>query len=138
MKSLVSRAAGILFLGLAVPALAHHSFAMFDQSRKVSIQGTIADIQWTNPHVWIEVNVEKEDGSLELWGIELTSRVHLTRQGFPINELSVGDQGTFVMSPYADGRPGGRFWTLETEKGVIFRDPGAQRQFEQEQAAARQ
>src|SRR5690606_16796285 len=67
MKSLVSRAAGILFLGLAVPALAHHSFAMFDQSRKVSIQGTIADIQWTNPHVWIEVNVEKEDGSLELW-----------------------------------------------------------------------
>lgn len=134
MKKALSLTAGILALGLASPPLfGHHSFAMFDQTRKVTIQGTIEDIQWTNPHVWIEVNVEKPDGSLELWGIEMTSKVHLTRQGFPIDKLAVGDQGTFVMSPYADGRPGGRFWTLETASGVIFRDPGAQREFERAQ-----
>jgi len=137
MNKLPSLAAAALLLAqAAAPAFAHHSFAMFDQTKKVTIEGKISDIEWTNPHVWIHVDVAKDDGSVETWGIEMTSRVHLTRQHFPINDLAVGDAGVFVMSPYANGDPGGRFWTLETEKGVVFRDPSAQRQFESQQAAA--
>ena len=126
----------LFWLALAAfPLQAHHSFSMFDQSRKITIEGKISDIQWTNPHTWIYVDVAGDDGEVVTWGIELTSKVHLTRRGFPIDQLSVGDDGTFAMSPYADGRPGGRFWSLETTKGVVHRDPGAQREFERTQAA---
>ena len=139
MNKPLALTAGLLAFGLASgPLAAHHSFAMFDQSRKVSVQGTISEIQWTNPHVWIHVEVPTENGGSETWAIEFTSRVHLTRRGFPKDDIQVGDSGTFAMSPYANGQPGGRFWSLELDKGVAYREPGAQREFEQAQRAAAQ
>lgn len=104
----------------AAPVLAHHSFAMFDQTRRVTIEGTISEIQWTNPHVWIHVDVVQEDGSIVVWPMELTSVVHLTRRGFPRDEVNVGDSGTFTMSPYHSGEPGGRFDRLELTNGVTY------------------
>lgn len=123
----------VVCLGFSSQAIAHHSFAMFDQTKKVEISGTISDIQWTNPHVWIEVDVPNEDGTTEQWAIEFTSQIHLRRRGFPRDQINVGDEATFTLSPYADGNPGGRFYTLETEHGVIYRDPGAQREYEESQ-----
>lgn len=130
IKKLAFSATCIAALGFCTQAVAHHSFAMFDQTRKVEITGTISDIQWTNPHVWIEVDVANDDGATEQWAIEFTSRIHLTRRGFPREQINVGDKATFTLSPYADGNPGGRFYTLETEHGIIYRDPGAQREYE--------
>ena len=49
---------------LAPVALAHHSFAMFDQAKQVSLKGTVTEFQWTNPHIWIQVNVKGADGKL--------------------------------------------------------------------------
>ncbi len=137
MKRLLS-SIGLTFVlsGASSPLLAHHSFAMFDQTRKVAIEGTIAEIQWTNPHVWIHVDVHKEDGTVEQWPIEFTSRVHLTRRGFPIQDIHVGDSGTFTVSPYANGQPGGRFFILELDKGIVHLDPGARREYEARRAAA--
>lgn len=130
IKKYLFSATCIAALGFCAQAIAHHSFAMFDQSRKVEISGTISDIQWTNPHVWIEVDVPDADGAAERWAIEFTSRIHLTRRGFPRDRINIGDQATFTLSPYANGDPGGRFYTLETEHGIIYRDPGAQREYE--------
>ena len=137
MKRLLSSiGAARLLSGASSPLLAHHSFAMFDQTRKVTIEGTIAEVQWTNPHVWIHVDVRKDDGSVEQWPIELTSRVHLTRRGFPIDDIHVGDTGRFTVSPYANGQPGGRFFILELDKGIVHLDPGARREYEAQQRAA--
>jgi hypothetical protein len=66
----------------AVPVSAHHSFAMFDQTQKVEFTGFVSEVQWTNPHVWIMVDVPQDDGTAVQWGVEFTSRVHLTRRGF--------------------------------------------------------
>jgi hypothetical protein len=123
---------------LLMPAFAHahHSFSMFDMDRKVTIQGVVAEVQWTNPHVWIEVDVPDENGELVRWGVEFTSRVHLTRRGFTRTTVNVGDAVTFVLSPYHDGRPGGRFWTVTLPSGEIVRDPGAQREYDLAQRAA--
>jgi hypothetical protein len=115
---------------LCLPASAHHSFNMFDQTTKVEITGTVADVQWTNPHVWVEVDVPGEDGEVTRWGIEFTSRVHLTRRGWTITTVEPGDEVTFTLSPYRDGRPGGRFWTVTLPTGETLRDPGAQREYE--------
>jgi len=122
--------ASILGALISLPASAHHSFNMFDQTKKVEITGTMADFQWTNPHVWAEVDVPGENGEVTRWGIEFTSRVHLTRRGWTNTTLKPGDAVTFTLSPYRDGRPGGRFWTVTLPTGETLRDPGAQREYE--------
>jgi len=119
------------------PALAHHSMAMFDRNSKVEISGVVADVQWTNPHVWVEVDVPDADGETERWAIEFTSRVHLTRRGWTRTTVNPGDEVTFTLSPYRDGRPGGRFWTVTLPSGETLRDPGAQREYELSTGAER-
>lgn len=119
--------AGILF---CLPAAAHHSFSMFDQTTKVEIEGVVADVQWTNPHVWVEVDVPGANGETERWGIEFTSRVHLLRRGWTRTTLNPGDAVRVSLSPYRDGRPGGRFWWVTLPTGETLRDPGAQREYE--------
>lgn len=119
--------AGIVF---GLPASAHHSFTMFDQTKKVEISGTVAEVQWTNPHVWVELDVPGDDGQVTRWGVEFTSRVHMTRRGWTSTTINPGDEVTFVISPYRDGQPGGRFWTVTLPSGETLRDPGAQREYE--------
>jgi len=129
MKSLIIRSLSLLLLCLpAGYALAHHSFAMFDQSKKVTHTGTIAEVQWTNPHVWIFVNVAKAGGGTERWGMEFTSKVHLTRRGFDPKHFNVGDEVEFTVSPYANGEPGGRFYTIKAANGIYYCDVGAAQQ----------
>ncbi len=133
-------AAALGFSLLAAVALigragAHHSFSMFDMDSKLTFTGVVAEVQWTNPHVWIEVDVP-DDGGTTRYGVEFTSRVHLTRRGFTRTTVNPGDEVTFVVSPYFDGRPGGRFWTVTLPSGEIVRDPGAQRAWEREQREA--
>lgn len=128
MKSLKSKILSLLILCLpATLALAHHSFSMFDQSKKVTHSGTVSEVQWTNPHVWIFVNVETENG-MERWGMEFTSKVHLARRNFKQDMVKVGDQVEFTVSPYANGQPGGRFYTIKLANGTYYCDVGAAQQ----------
>jgi hypothetical protein len=125
MKTPVPYVLSLLLLGLPVStALAHHSFSMFDQTKKVTHVGKITEVQWTNPHVWIFVDVPTENGSSELWGIEFTSKVHLTRRGFDVKNFNVGDEVEFTVSPYANGKPGGRFYTIRMANGQYYCDVG--------------
>ena len=126
MRRTIALPSAALMLASASAAFGHHSFAMFDQSRKVTIEGTVAEVQWTNPHVWVEVDVPGDDGESVRWGIELTSVVHLTRLGMTMNTFRVGDEIEFTVSPYADGTPGGRFYTARMPGGELLCDVGAQ------------
>ena len=62
---------GIAVAMCALPALAHHSFSMFDSSRETSLAGTVKEFQWTNPHAFILLMVSNSDGQLEPWSIEM-------------------------------------------------------------------
>ena len=121
--------ARVLLLGslatLSQAVLAHHSFSMFDQTKKVTHTGVVADVQWTNPHVWIFVDVKKDDGTAEKWGMEFTSKVHLARRNFSQDMVKVGDNVEFTVSPYANGKPGGRFYTIKMANGQYYCDVGA-------------
>ncbi len=105
--------------------LAHHSMAMFDGSKKVTIAGKVSEVQWTNPHVWIFVDVPKPDGSVEKWGVEFTSKVHLARRNFSPDMIKVDDDVEFTVSPYFNGKPGGRFFTVKLDNGQYYCDVGA-------------
>lgn len=94
----------------AAPALAHHSFAMFDFQKTLTIEGTIREFQWTNPHVVIWVDVPSEDGGEpELWGVEITSPGNLLRAGWTKRSLNPGDRVSVTMGPLRNGDNGGAF-----------------------------
>ncbi|HTR01059.1 MAG TPA: DUF6152 family protein [Candidatus Acidoferrum sp.] len=126
MRSILVRAvlAGLL-AGLSGLASAHHSFSMFDQTKQVTIVGKVTEVQWTNPHVWIFLDAApKEGGKADHWGVEFTSKVHLTRRGFSEDMVKVGDAVEFVINPYANGKPGGRFVAVKMANGTYYCDVG--------------
>ena len=93
---------------LAGPAAAHHSFAMFDQTRTVTFRGPIKDFQWSNPHAVVWVVPEPQAGAAALpWTIELTSPGNLTRMGWTRHALKSGDRVDVEINPLRDGQHGG-------------------------------
>ncbi len=93
----------------ASSALAHHSFAMFDQSKLVAVQGTVKDFRWTNPHVFIQLLVKADDGTDQEWSIEMTSPEHLARVGWRPGTLKPGDKVILNIHPMHDGVKGGQY-----------------------------
>ena len=107
---------------LASPVMAHHSFAMFDRDRQVTLEGTVHDFQWTNPHAWIEVDVPDGKGGRDKWGLELNSPNNLARQGWRSNLIKAGDKVTVVLNPLRSGEHGGLFLELVLADGKVFAD----------------
>lgn len=95
-------------LGAAPAALAHHSFAMFDRTKQIDLNGSVKDFQWTNPHVFIEVVVKGDKGP-EVWAIEGASPNMLLRQGWRPDSMKPGDQVSLVVNPLRNGQKGGNF-----------------------------
>ena len=104
------------FALLAAPAGAHHSFAMFDQTKIVTLEGTVAEFQWTNPHAFIEL----EAAGGRHWSIELNSPNNLKRQGWTKAALKPGDKVSVRIAPLRDGRPGGLFLDLTKADGTVL------------------
>jgi Family of unknown function (DUF6152) len=119
----------ILLVSCSSLALAHHSFSMFDQTKQVTLPGKVTEVQWTNPHVWVFLDVTRPDGKTEHWGVEFTSKVHLTRRNFSEDMLKVGDKVEFVVNPYANGKTGGRFVAVKLATGQYYCDVGAGQSF---------
>ena len=91
-------------------ALAHHSFAMFDFTRVVTIKGLVKEFQWANPHVILWVEPEAKDGAKPApWFAELTSPGNLTRVGWDKRVFKGGDRVELVIHPLRDGKSGGAF-----------------------------
>jgi hypothetical protein len=88
-------------------ASAHHSFAMFDQTKQITLTGTVSEFQWTNPHAYIEVDVPDEKGAVKHWSVEMGSPSILMQSGWKFKDLKHGDKVTVKISPLKDGKPGG-------------------------------
>jgi hypothetical protein len=104
------------------PAFAHHSFAMFDAQKTVTLQGTVKEFEWTNPHSWLRVMVNDEKtGKPVLWALELSSPARLTTMGMHADSVHTGDQVSVTFHPMKDGTRGGQFIqaTLPGGKQVI-------------------
>jgi uncharacterized protein DUF6152 len=108
---------GTLFCLTAGPALAHHSFAMFDRSKETTLVGTVEEFQWTNPHSWIELDVTNENGTVDKWSIELNSPNNLARQGWHSNSVKPGDKISVIVWPLRSGDKGGLFMSLTFPDG---------------------
>ena len=100
--------AAALMLGTAVPAAAHHSNAAYDIEHLQTLEGTVKQVNWTNPHISFVIETDAKDGKpAETWVFEVSSPGVLTRSGWTKRSLQVGDHATFNYAPLRDGRPGG-------------------------------
>jgi len=108
---------------LSGAAFAHHSFAMFDQSKTVTLKGTVTEFQWTNPHAFIHMEVPNDAGGKQTWQVELNSPNNLKRQGWKSTSVKAGDAVTLILNPLRDGSRGGLFVSLTLPDGKVLGDP---------------
>ena len=121
----VGLVAALVFSAAPHAAVAHHSTAMFEPEKRVTLTGTITEFQWTNPHAWIQLTVIGADGKPADWSFECGSPNTLSRQGWKPSTLKPGDAVTIVANPMKDGTNAGLMFTVTLADGRVL-GPGAQ------------
>ena len=115
-KLLLSFASSGLVLPLTLQA--HHSPAMFDGSKQLTLTGTVREFQWTNPHSYIQLIVKPDDGTAEQeWSLELGANVYLYNLGWRPSTVKPGDTLTVTVIPMRNGKPGGLLVEARTADG---------------------
>jgi hypothetical protein len=115
---------GILLLIATAPICAHHSGAMFDTQKTLTLQGTVKAFQWSNPHCWIQLLVT-QDGATREWSIEMGSTTELYRSGWRPGTLQQGEKVTIVVHPMRDGSLGAQFLSAAGPDGAPLGKPKA-------------
>jgi hypothetical protein len=123
----IQRSPGLKKLLLAVSLAAvvssvqaHHSAAMFDMSKTFTVQGTVKEFQYTNPHSWLQVLVVSPDGKIVEWGFETEGPSTLLRVGIKLKTFQPGDKVTIVAHPMRDGRPAGSWVSATKADGTVY------------------
>jgi uncharacterized protein DUF6152 len=117
--------AGIAVVMSAIPVVAHHSFAMFDAEKSKTLEGTVKEFQWTNPHSWILMTVNNAQGQPEQWAIEMGGPGGLARQGWVPKTLTPGMKIKTIIHPLRDGTNGGQFMAVTLPDGTQMGNPNA-------------
>jgi hypothetical protein len=114
---------------LCFPAFAHHSHAMYDDARTVTITGTVVSFDWTNPHCWLNVTVADQTGGSAQWAIELGSTASLAQEGWRPKTVAAGDSVSVVLRPLkedlralSEGRNVGSFVAIALPNGIRLGD----------------
>ena len=107
------------------PAAAHHSAAPFDMANQQTVTGTVKQVEWTNPHTWIWLNVTNDQGIVETWGFEGMSPNYWARRGWTRTTLKPGDTISLVFRPLKDGSHGGMFVSTKLADGRVLTGAGA-------------
>jgi hypothetical protein len=116
MKRQAITTSAILLLLLSGAAYAHHSFAMFDQVNQKTLAGTVKEVQWTNPHIWVQLLVrDPASGQVVEWSIEGASPNALMRQGWKRDSIKAGDQVEIVIHPLKNGDNGGSLMRVSVD-----------------------
>ena len=113
---------GLVF---AAPLLAHHSAAGIDRTKTVTVNGTIKEFRWANPHAWIDVNVQNDKGATDVWSAEMTSPAFLIRAGWKSTTLEPGDKVSVTLRPFKNGDPGGLFVSVTLPDGQVMSERAA-------------
>ena len=124
VKFLVLGGIGLLFV---TPALAHHSFAMFDREKAVNITGVVKEYEWTNPHVWIHLMAPDGLGAPREWSFEMQSVQQDAAAGWRADSVKPGDRVSVEYHPLKDGSRGGQLMSAILANGQRLGPPAAPR-----------
>jgi Cu/Ag efflux protein CusF len=112
--------AAAILLSAAPAAVAHHSFAAFDTQSQKTVTGTVKLVEWTNPHIWIWLDVTNSQGGVDTFGFEGMSPNYLARRNWVKTTLKPGDKITIDYRPLRDGKNGGMFMTGKLTSGTVL------------------
>jgi hypothetical protein len=107
-------------LGLAARLAAHHSPVMFDMTKSVTIEGTVVEFSWTNPHSSIQMDVANAGGVMERWGVEMGSPNSMVKAGWKSTLLKAGDRVSVTVRPLKSGERGGMFVSIKLADGRVL------------------
>ena len=111
-------------LATATPASGHHSFSMFDTGAPLTLTCVVTGVEWTNPHVYIELDLAEPVRGATHWSIELGSPSILQRGGWKFNSVKKGDKVTAVVSPLKNGEPGSLLTRITLPDGRMLGNGG--------------
>jgi hypothetical protein len=116
-------------LTTAATAASHHSYAMFDGARTLTVKGTVAKLEWTNPHIfiWVYVQNPAAENGFDLYAFENGSPNVLARGGWSRTTFAAGEELTIEYWPLVDGRTGGHFAQATRADGSVIRGAGGPR-----------
>jgi hypothetical protein len=119
-------------LAAASPVLAHHSFTMFDMTKRITLVGVVTSFEWTNPHSYIEIDVADDGGAapggVKHWSIEMGSPSILQQSGWKFSSLKKGDKTTLIINPLKNGKAGGFLSNATLPDGRVLGNGPAQNQ----------
>jgi hypothetical protein len=108
------------------PAMAHHSGAMFEDKKEVTLTGVVKEFQFTNPHSWLLVDVTNKDGSVTTWGFEAEGPSTLMQRKIRPSDLTFGTKLTITGNPMRDGRPAAMWIKAVRADGKVLSPRGPQ------------
>lgn len=118
MKNIYHILAAAVLAGIVGPAYAHHSFAMFDGTKTMTMTGTLKELEWSNPHAWIRIEVaDAATGQSEEWSFEMGSPGQLGAKGMKPDSIKPGDKIVIKAHPMKDSSHGGQFMTVAFADG---------------------
>ena len=106
-----------VLLTFAGAAFAHHSTSEFDYTKTVAVEGVIKEVQWTNPHSYLQILSRGADGAITQWGVEIGAPALNVKLGWRKDSVKIGDKVAMTLSPARDGRNFGTLRVLTLEDG---------------------
>ena len=114
----------IVASAIGAPAFAHHSFAMFDAEKTLTMKGTVKEFEWTNPHAWLRVMVQDQAGQSLQWALEMGSPGQMAGRGWKPESARPGDKVTVTLHPLKDGSRGGQLLSATLPGGQQLSNGG--------------
>ncbi len=122
MRALIVGGIALALPATAIPAFAHHSYAEFATDKKLTLQGTVKEFQWTNPHSWMLVIVPTASGQAEQWAIEFSSVSLLASRGWKPKTVVPGDKVAITFHPMRNGSHAGSYMAIKLPNGKEMGD----------------
>ena len=117
MRFQLAAVAALALAMVPAPARPHHSFAMFDMAREVTVKGTVKKFQWTNPHAYIQLVARDASGKEVEWSMEMGAPMYLYARGWRPGSLKAGMEVSVTLNPLRNGKPGGVVREVTTADG---------------------
>jgi len=112
--------AAALALAVAAPAWSHHSHAMFDHARELTVTGKVTEFVFRNPHVFLYIDVRADNGDVQSYWVEMSNIPNMIKRGIVQSTFKPGDVVTVRLNPLKDGRPGGNYLTITAADGKTY------------------
>lgn len=120
MRSAVLACFATAMLVFSTPAYVHHSGAMFDRNKEITISGTVSEFTWTNPHSSFKVEVPDANGKVDVWAIEMNGPNNIVRLGWKRSTIKKGDKVSVRINPLRNGQPGGWYLGITLPDGTVL------------------